>query len=172
MTSSKSKIKKVIDALIGLLALAKWIPFLGKWRELLLALSAVLATVSGLLAKCDETSSQSDQLPKSEPTKAPEPTPLTTPIRTPTASPTPSPEIIVDRIPEAGWPFTVRYTAKFEFNTFLWADKYKLQVMGQEHKTGFMVAPAVVLNNPGPRKLTVRNLQGDILAEKMIEVRR
>lgn len=171
MTSLKSKLKKVIDTVLALLALAKWIPFLGKWREVLLAVSAVLATISGLLAKCDAPSPSNPQ-PTTEPTKIAETEPVSTPIHTPTASPTPSPEIVIDRIPEAGWPFTVKYTAKFEYNTYLWADKYKLQVMGQDHKTGFMVAPAVVLRNPGVRKLTVRNLAGDILAEKTIEVRR
>lgn len=170
MTSSKSKLKQFIDGLIGVLALAKWIPFLGKWRDLLLALSAVLATISGLLAKCDTI--QSDPQPTQKATTSATPTQTPTPTHTPTASPTPSPEIIVDRIPEAGWPFTVRYTAKFEYNIYLWADQYKLQVLGQDFKTGYMVAPAVVLRNPGPRRLTVRNIHGHILAEKTIEVRR
>ena len=170
----KLKLKKVIDFIIGLLGFLKFVPFLGKWREVLVALSAVLATISGLLAKCDAPIPDGQQPKQSTPTPA-VPVQTATPIHTPTPLPTPKvnkPEIIVDRIPEAGWPFTVRYTAKFEFNTFLWADKYKLQVMGQDFKTGNMVASAVVLRNAGPRKLTVRNLQGDILAEKMIEVRR
>jgi len=172
MTSLKSNIKKLIDGLIALLALAKWIPFLGKWRDLLLAMSAVLATISGLLAKCDDPVTQTNPTPKSEATKTVTPAPISTPIHTPTASPTPSPTIVVDRIPEAGWPFTVKYTAPFAYNTYLWADQYKLQVLGQDYKTGHMVAPAVILRNPGVRRLTVRNLAGDILAEKTIEVRR
>mgnify|MGYP006268554011 CR=1 FL=1 len=167
----KQKLKKAIDFILGCLAVLKFIPFLGKWREVLLAVSAVLATVSGLLAKCDQTT-PSSPTPTQTPATTLTPTPQATPTHIPTASPTPSPEIIVDRIPEAGWPFTVRYTGKFEYNTFLWADKYKLQVMGHDSKTGGMIAPAVVLRNPGPRKLTVRNLQGDIIAEKTIEVRR
>lgn len=171
MTSSKSKLRKFIDGLLALLALAKWIPFLGKWRELILTLSAVLAMISGMLAKCDNPVNQPDQQPKSQLPKTPEPTESPTPIHIPTASPTPAPTIVVDRVPEAGWPFTVRYTAKFEYNIYLWADKYKLQVMGQEYKTGHLIASAVVLRNPGSRRLTVRNLAGEILAEKTIEVK-
>jgi len=34
-----------------------------------------------------------------------------------------------------------------------------------------MIAPSVVLNTPGKRVLTVRDLQGNILASRQIEVR-
>jgi len=171
MKSLKSNLKKLIDGILAVLALAKWVPFLGKWRDLVLALSAVLATISGLLAKCEDTNPTSQQ-PSAKPSITATPILSPTPTHIPTALPTPSPEIVVDRIPEAGWPFTVKYTAKFEYNIYLWADQYKLQVMGQDYKTGNMVAAAVVLRNPGVRRLTVRNIQGDILAEKTIEVRR
>ena len=170
MKSKLDSVKVILTSIARLLSVARYLPFLGKWKEVSIALAALVGGLLALIEKCD--ANQPSQPPiQSIPT--PEPTdPQPTPIHTPTSVPTPSPEIIVDRIPEAGWPFTVRYTAKFDYNIFLWADQYKLQVMGQEFKTGFMVAPAVILKNAGPRKLTIRNLQGDILAEKMIEVRR
>jgi hypothetical protein len=42
--------------------------------------------------------------------------------------------------------------------------------MGHDNRDGFMIAPSVVLNTPGKRVLTVRDLQGNILASKEIEV--
>jgi hypothetical protein len=170
MKSKLDSVKVILTWIARLLSVARYLPFLGKWKEVSIALAALVGGLLALIEKCD--ANQPSQPPiQSIPT--PEPTdPQATPIRTPSPTPPVKAEIIVDRIPEAGWPFTVRYTAKFDYNIFLWADQYKLQVMGQEFKTGFMVAPAVILKNAGPRKLTVRNLQGDILAEKMIEVRR
>lgn len=167
MKSSRSK--KIVDGIIGLLGLLKWVPFLGKYRPIILALSAILGALSGALSKCDSTSN--DQRATPTPTIEPSPSPEPTLIHTPSPTPTPVPEIIVDRIPEVGWPFTVRYTAPFKYNTYLWLDKWKLQVMGQEYKTGFMVASAVVLNTGGRRRLQVRDLQGNVLAEKWIEVK-
>lgn len=169
MKSSRSK--KIVDFVIGVLGLLKWVPFLGKYRPIILAVSAVLGTISGMLAKCESTSTEDDLPATSTPARTPDPSPEPTLIHTPSPSPTPVPTIVVDRIPEVGWPFTVRYTAPFAYNTYLWIDKWKLQVMGQDRSTGHMVAPAVVLNTGGKRKLTVRNLQGDVLAEKWIEVR-
>lgn len=174
MTSSKSKIKKFIDTLIGLLALAKWIPFLGKWRELLLALSAVLATISGLLAKCEVT--ETNHTPTPTPTTSPIPTQIPTILPTPTLTPSPTPKptprppkIMIDRAVVALHPFTVRWTAPFEYNTHLWADKYRLGTMGKD-VDGTHVLYAVVLNTPGKRRLTVRNKAGEILAEQIVEV--
>lgn len=172
MTSSKSKIKKFIDTLIGLLTLAKWIPFLGKWRELLLALSAVLATISGLLAKCEVT--ETNHTPTPTPTIAPIPRQIPTILPTPTSTPSPTPRpprIIIDRAIVALHPFTVRWTAPFEYNTHLWADKYRLGTMGKD-VDGTHVLYAVVLNTPGKRRLTVRNKDGAVLAEELIEVHR
>lgn len=168
--SKLDKLKRALQVIAGFLTVLKWLP-LGSWRNALLALSAMIGVLITAIEKC-ESNPQGGQPPVLQPSITPTPTPTPTPTHTPTASPTPSPEIIIDRIPEAGWPFTVRYTAKFEYNIYLWADQYKLQVLGQDFKTGYMVAPAVVLRNPGPRRLTVRNIQGNILAEKTIEVRR
>ena len=158
-------VKAILNFLLGLLAVAKWLPFLGKYRELVLVASAVLSTIAGLVTKCETT------LPTTpEPTKTPQTTPEPTPTRTPSPTPLPQ-EIILDRVPQAGWPFTVKYTAPFKFNTNLWVDKWRLQSMGHDNRDGFMIAAAVVLNTPGKRVLTIRDLDGNVLAEKVIEVR-
>ena len=157
-------VKAILNFLLGLLAVAKWLPFLGKYRELMLVASAVLSTIAGLVTKCD-------QPPEQKPTTTPSPTPEPTPTHIPSPSPTPTPqEIVVDRIPQAGWPFTVKYTAPFKYNTHLWVDKWRLQVMGHDNRDGFMIAPSVVLKSAGKRVLTIRDLQGNILASKEIEV--
>lgn len=158
-------VKAILNFLLGLLAVAKWLPFLGKYRELVLVASAVLSTIAGLVTKCETT------LPTTpEPTKTPQTTPEPTPTRTPSPTPLPQ-EIILDRVPQAGWPFTVKFTAPFKYNTHLWVDKWRLQILGHDSRDGFMIAPSVVLKNAGKRVLTVRDLQGNILASKEIEVR-
>lgn len=159
-------LKAIINFLLGLLAVAKWLPFLGKYKEILLVASTVLSTIAGVIAKC-ESSPQSTP----EPTKTAQSTPQATPVHTPSPSPTPTPpEIVLDRIPQAGNPFTVRYTAPFAYNTHLWADKWRLQILGRDPKTGNMIAPAVVLRSAGKRVLTVRDDKGNVLASKVIEV--
>jgi hypothetical protein len=159
---SPSKLKQVIDFILSLLALLKWLPFIGKWRPIILALSTVLGTLSAI--KCDRTANKEE--PKIDPT-----TPVPTPIHTESPLPTPTPqEIILDRVPQAGWPFTVKFTAPFKYNTHLWVDKWRLQVMGHDSRDGFMIAPSVVLKSAGKRVLTVRDLQGNMLASKIIEV--
>ncbi len=163
-------LKAIINFLSGLLAVARWIPFLGKYKEILLVASTIVTAIGGMIAKC-ESSSQAT----SEPTKTPPPsltaTPVHTPSPSPTPSPTPTPEIVLDRVPQAGNPFTVRYTAPFAYNTHLWADKWRLQILGRDPKTGNMIAPAVVLRSAGKRVLTVRDDKGNVLASKMIEVK-
>jgi hypothetical protein len=160
-------VKAILNFLLGLLAVAKWLPFLGKYKELVLVASAILSTIAGVVTKCESTSTNTPSR-----TTTPSPTPEPTPIRTPSPSPTPLPqEITIDRVPQASWPFTVKFTAPFKYNTYLWVDKYRLQVMGHDSRDGFMIAPSIVLNTPGKRVLTVRDLQGNVLAEKAIEVR-
>lgn len=157
-------IKAILNFLLGLLTVAKWLPFLGKYRALVLVASTILTTIAGVITKCD-------QPPKQKPTTTPSPTPEPTPTRIPSPSPTPLPqEIILDRVPQAGWPFTVKFTAPFKFNTNLWVDKWRLQSMGHDNRDGFMIAPSVVLKSAGKRVLTVRDLDGNILASKIIEV--
>ena len=159
-------LKAIINFLLGLLAVAKWLPFLGKYKEILLVASTVLSTIAGVLTKCENTKTATP-----EPTKTAQSTPQATPVHTPSL-PTPTPpEIVLDRIPHAGNPFTVRYTAPFAYNTHLWADKWRLQILGRDPKTGNMIAPAVVLRSAGKRVLTVRDDKGNVLASKTIEVK-
>ena len=158
-------VKAIINFLSGLLAVAKWLPFLGKYKELIVVLSAVLSTIAGVVAKCESSPQATPEV-----TTTPQSNPTATPVHTQSPTPAPTPEIVLDRVPQAGWPFTVRYTAPFAYNTHLWADKYRLQVLGHDSKTGHMIAPAVVLNTAGRRKLTVRDSNGVVLAEKIIEV--
>ena len=154
--------KAILNFLLGLLAVAKWLPFLGKYRALVVVASTILTTIAGLVTKCD-------QPPEQKPATTPSPTPEPTPIRTPSPTPLPQ-EIILDRVPQAGWPFTVKFTAPFKYNTHLWVDKWRLQILGHDSRDGFMIAPSVVLKSAGKRVLTVRDLQGNILASKEIEV--
>ena len=158
-------VKAILNFLLGLLAVAKWLPFLGKYRALVVVASTILTTIAGVITKCDQPQQQ-------KPATTPSPTPEATLTHTPSPSPTPLPqEIILDRVPQAGWPFTVKFTAPFKYNTHLWVDKWRLQSMGHDNRDGFMIAAAVVLNTPGKRVLTIRDLQGNILASKEIEVR-
>jgi hypothetical protein len=60
---SPSKLKKVINFILSLLALLKWVPFLGKWRPIILALSTVLGTLSAI--KCDPPANK--EQPKDSP---------------------------------------------------------------------------------------------------------
>jgi hypothetical protein len=158
---SPSKLKKVINFILSLLALLKWVPFLGKWRPIILALSTVLGTLSAI--KCDPPANK--EQPKIDPT-----TPVPTPVRTPSPSPTPTPQALTSNYysteyrKQAG-PFSVKYTAPFKYNTHLWVDKWRLQVMGHDSRDGFMIAPSVVLKSAGKRVLTVRDLHGNVLAE-------
>ena len=157
-------VKAILNFLLGLLAVAKWLPFLGKYRALVVVASTILTTIAGVITKCDQPQQQ-------KPATTPSPTPEATLTHTPSPSPTPLPqEIILDRVPQAGWPFTVKFTAPFKYNTHLWVDKWRLQIMGHDNRDGFMIAAAVVLNTPGKRVLTIRDLQGNVLAEKVIEV--
>ena len=152
--------------MLGLLAVAKWLPFLGKYRALVVVASTILTTIAGVVTKCETTSPDTPSQ-----TTTPSPTPEPTLVHTPSPSPTPTPqEIILDRVPQAGWPFTVKFTAPFKYNTHLWVDKWRLQILGHDNRDGFMIAAAVVLKSAGKRVLTVRDLDGNVLAEKVIEV--
>ena len=163
----KDKAKKTIDVVLGLLAFLKWVPFLGKWRPVVIALSTVLTTISAIVVKCDQ------QAPQSPPAELPpSPTPTPTHIPSPTPLPTPrAPRILIDRVVTAQWPFTVRYTALFQYNTHLWADQWRLGTFGRDPENGEHVLFAVVLRSAGKRRLTVRDKDGQILAEKFVEVK-
>lgn len=164
-------LKAIINFLLGLLAVARWLPFLGKYKEVLVVASTVVTAIGGLLTKCDQPP---EQKPATTPTPQPQSTPIRTPSPTPSVSPTPKPKptptLILDRTPVAGHPFTVRYTAPYQPNTHLWADKWRLGYLGRDNN-GQFVLYAVVLNTAGKRLLTVRNAAGDVLASKTIEVK-
>ena len=166
-------LKAIISFLSGLLTIAKWLPFLGKYKEVLLVASTVLTAIGGLVTKCDQPP---EQTPATTPTPQPQstpvhsPTPLVTPTVIQTPKPKPTPAIILDRTPVVSNPFTVRYTAPYQPNTHLWADKWRLGYLGRD-VNGQFVLYAVVLNTAGKRLLTVRNAAGDVLASKAIEVK-
>lgn len=162
--SLPSKLKKLLDFVLGLLTLLKWIPFLGKWRPLFIALSTILGTLSAI--KCDPTANK--EPPKTSPS-TPEATPIRTPSPSPTPTPKPLPRIIIDRVLHVGKPFSVKYTGEYQHNVSLYVDQYRLGFMGKD-LDGTFVLNAVILNTAGKRTLTVRNAKGEILATKAIEV--
>ncbi len=170
MSSQEKKtpwLKRVIDFVLGLLTIVKWLPFLGKYRAAVIALSTVLGALSGMLGKC---ATESDRQSKPTPTIEPTPSPTPTPTRSPSPTPTPKPRIIFDRLPRVAQSFSVIYTAPFQYKISLYVDQYRLQYMGKQDKTGYMIAPSIVLNSYGSRRFTLRNEQGDIIAEEIIEV--
>jgi len=158
-----SRLKTVLQFISGLLAIVKWLP-IGQWRQIAVTLSAIVSVLIGMLTKCESEDTPSQPATTPAPTITPSPTP------TPTPKPTPRPpRILIDRSVFALHPFTVRYTAPFQYNTHLWADKYRLGYMGKDVDGGHVLY-AVVLNTAGKRRLTVRNDAGNVLAEEWIEV--
>lgn len=166
-------LKAILNFVVGLLAVAKWLPFLSQYRTAFVAVSALVTGLLGLVSKCDSTDAAK---PEPTVTATPETSPSPTPFHTPSPSPSPTPkveikpEIILDRVPYVKQPFTVRYTAPFAYNTHLWVDKFRLQYLGKD-VNGQFIAYAIVLNTAGKRLLTVRNDAGEVLASKQIEVR-
>jgi len=160
-------LKRVIDFFISVLTILKWVPFLGKYRTALIALSTVLGALSGMLGKC---STGSDHKSTPTPTTEPTPSPSPTTTHSPSPTPTPTPRIIFDRVPRVAEAFSVIYTAQFEYNISLYVDQYRLQTMGKQHKTGYMIAPSIVLNSHGTRRFSLRDKNDNVLAEKIIEV--
>lgn len=161
-----SKLKKALEFISGLLAIVKWLP-VGQWRQIAVTLSTIIGVVLGMLSRCDnEDTPQQPTVPTNTPSPISTATP--TPTRTPKPTPRP-PRILIDRVIVAGHPFTVRYTAPFQYNTHLWADKWRLGYMGKDVDGGHVLY-AVVLNTAGKRRLTVRNDAGNVLASEVIEV--
>jgi hypothetical protein len=160
----RSNFKRVIDFVLGLLTLLKWIPFLGKWRPLLIALSTVLGTLSAI--KCDPRASK--EQPKTSPSE-----PTATPVRTPSPSPSPTPKplprIIIDKVLHVGKPFSVKYTGEYQNDVSLYADQYRLGFMGKD-LDGTFVLNAVVLNTAGKRTLSLRDRDGATLVELAVEI--
>ena len=164
--NTKSRLKSILTFLSSVLTLLKWVPFLGKYRTIVIALSTVVGTLLGVVDRC----STDDQQPTRKEPKTIPPTPESTPTHIPTPSPTPTPMIVIEGKPQVGQKFTVRYTAPFQYNTHLWVGKYRLQIMGKEVDTNYLIANAITLNTAGARTLFVKTASGDILAEKTITV--
>lgn len=166
-SQAKKKLKSAVDFVVGLLTILKWVPFLGKYRTALIALSTVLGAISGMLGKC---STESDQ--QSIPTEPIQvtPSPEPTPIRSPSPSPTPKPRIIFDRVPRVAQSFSVIYTAPFRYNLSLWVDNYRLQTLGKQQDTGYLIAHSVILNSHGTRRFSVRDVENNIIAEQIVEI--
>ena len=162
-----SKLKKALEFISGLLAIVKWLP-VGQWRQIAVTLSTIIGVVLGMLSRCDGQEDTPKQ--PTVPTNTPSPISTATPTPTPTPKPTPRPpRILIDRVIVAGHPFTVRYTAPFQYNAHLWADKWRLGYMGKDVDGGHVLY-AVVLKTAGKRLLTVRNDAGNVLAEHWVEV--
>jgi len=162
--SLQSSLKKILDFVLGLLTLLKWIPFLGKWRPLIIALSTVLGTLSAI--KCDPQASK--EQPKTSPS-TPEATPIRTPSPSPTPTPKPLPRIIIDKVLLVGKPFSVKYTGEYRNDVSLYADEHRLGFMGKD-LDGTFVLNAVVLNTAGKRTLSIRDKDGATLAEVAVEL--
>ena len=158
-----SKLKTVLQFISGLLAIVKWLP-VGQWRQIAVTLSAIVGLLLSMLTKCESEDTPSQPATTPAPIITPSPTP------TPTPKPTPRPpRILIDRSVVALHPFTVRYTAPFQYNTHLWADKYRLGYLGKDVDGGHVLY-AVVLNTPGKRRLTIRNEAGNVLASEDVIV--
>ena len=162
--SLQSKLKKLIDFVLGLLTLLKWIPFLGKWRPLLIALSTVLGTLSAI--KCDPPANK--EQPKTSPS-TPEATPIRTPSPSPSPTPKPLPRIIIDKVLLVGKPFSVKYTGEYRNDVSLYADEYRLGFMGKD-LDGTFVLNAVVLNTAGDRVISLRDKEGKTIVSAEIRI--
>ena len=130
----------------------------------MIAISTVLGTLSAIT--CD---------PPTKPTepKSPESEPTATPIHTETPSPTPTPKplprIIIDKVIHVGKPFSVKYTGEYQNDVSLYVDQYRLGYMGKD-LDGTFVLNAVVLNTAGSRRINLRNIDDQIIAEQIVEV--
>jgi hypothetical protein len=160
---SPSKLKKVINFILSLLALLKWVPFLGKWRPIILALSTVLGTLSAI--KCDPPANKEE--PKIDPTAPVQPHQF---VRRHLHRPPRRKKLYLTEYHKQAGHSPSSTLHRSSTTLILWVDKWRLQMMGHDSRDGFMIAAAVVLNTPGKRVLTVRDLQGNILASKIIEV--
>ena len=130
----------------------------------MIAISTVLGTLSAIT--CDPPTKPTEpKSPESEPTATPIHT--ETPSRTPT--PKPLPRIIIDKVIHVGKPFSVKYTGEYQNDVSLYVDQYRLGYMGKD-LDGTFVLNAVVLNTAGSRRINLRNIDDQIIAEQIVEV--
>ena len=151
MSNSKqpSKIKTVFSFVGHLLTVAQWLPFIGKYKPLLAAISALIATLGGVTmcnGKLPELPAQQKQAePIPEPTASPSPTPQPTPTRPPL------PELKAPRYVKAGESFRVELCHVGNlYDVSLFAEKFRLGFLGFGDPCMFL---HVSLNTAGKRKL-------------------
>ena len=153
--------RKFFQLLHTILNLAQWVPFLGKWRAIILAVSAVLGSL--LAIKCDSPTPDSAQ--KKEPTtiESPSPTPSPTPTKPPL------PELRAPKFVNAGEDFLVELChAGNKYEVSLYADRWRLGYMGFGESCMRLI---VTLNTAGNRLLIARDGLGEMIASTQIDVR-
>jgi hypothetical protein len=153
--------RKFFQLLHTILNLAQWVPFLGKWRAIILAVSAVLGSL--LAIKCDSPTPDSAQ--KKEPTtiESPSPTPSPTPTKPPL------PELRAPKFVNAGEDFLVELChAGNKYEVSLYADRWRLGYMGFGDSCMRLI---VTLNTAGNRSLIARDGLGETIASTQIDVR-
>lgn len=150
MKNSKppSKIKSFLSLLSNLLTVAQWLPFIGKYKPLLAAISAILVALGGI-AKCESDSTE--PVPRETATPTPEPTASPSPTPAPTPTRPPLPELKAPQYVKAGEPFKVElcYVGN-QYHVSLFAEKWRLGYMGFGKPCMFL---NVTLNGKGQRKL-------------------
>jgi len=147
------------------LNLAQWVPFLGKWRAIILAVSAVIGSL--LAIKCD--SPTPDPAQKTEPTPIPTPTESPSPTPSPTPTKPPLPELRAPKFVNAGDDFLVELChAGNKYEVSLYADKWRLGYMGFGDSCMRLI---VTLNTAGNRSLVARDGAGEAIASVNIDVR-
>ena len=146
-----SKIKTFLSLVTHVLTVAQWLPFIGKYKPLLAAISAILVAIGGV-SMCDK---ESPKVPVPQETAEPIPEPTASPSPTATPSPKPTrpplPELKAPRYVKAGQPFRVELChAGNQYDVSLYAEKWRLGYMGFGQPCMFL---NVTLNGKGQRKL-------------------
>jgi hypothetical protein len=156
-------LKSILKSIVSLLTLVRYVPFLGKWREVAVALAALLGGLVTVLEKCDVShpSPPPAQTVPTQPTSTPTPIPTRTP--SPTPSPKPTPLIIVPERIAAGEPFLVKITSKFDYGVKLYVERFELCTLGEEYKTRHFTC-TVTLWTAGKRKIWANLPSGKVEA--------
>lgn len=157
--------RKILELIHTVLKLAQWVPFIGKWRPIIIAVSAVLGSL--LAIKCDS--------PTPDPAQKTEPTPIQTPIQSPSPTPSPTPtrpplpELRAPKFVNAGDDFLVELChAGNKYEVSLYADKWRLGYMGFGKSCMRLI---VTLNTAGNRSLIAKDGSGETIASTQIDVR-
>lgn len=151
MSNSKqpNKLKAVLSFIGHLLAVAQWLPFIGKYKPLLAAISALIATLGGVTLCNGELPELPAQQKRAEPIPEPTASPRSTPQPTPTRPPLP--ELKAPRFVKAGESFRVELCHVGNlYDVSLFAEKWRLGFLGFGDPCMFL---HVSLNTAGQRKL-------------------